>query len=80
MVEVNLEKEQTAIFSTCGRESLIQELRLYANLAGKYLFPIRIGMPCGHNYLFRSESEFPTKTLKCDCGNENHYVVWYFLH
>jgi len=39
------------------------------------IWPMEFIMPCGEKALFRDLSEFPTETLMCPCGDENHVIV-----
>lgn len=43
-------------------------------------FPsLRIGMPCGREYIFERREEVPLKTLKCGCGDPKHIVIKYSM-
>jgi len=40
---------------------------------------LKIGMPCGKEYIFEKREEVPLKTLMCGCGNPKHVVVKYSM-
>ena len=43
-------------------------------------FPVlKIGMPCGNEYIFECREDMPEKTLMCGCGNPKHIVIKYFI-
>lgn len=41
-------------------------------------FPVlKIGMPCGNEYIFECREDMPEKTLVCKCGDPKHIVIEY---
>lgn len=39
------------------------------------IYPLEIPMPCGEKLVINDENQLPLKSIKCPCGDLNHWLV-----
>ena len=82
ILDLRESSEVVAIRSSVWKFSLIGEMETdFINLGIKEdLFPLEIVMPCGCRFQYQSYDDFPSRTVECQCGIDEHKVIEYRFH
>ena len=82
ILDLRESSEVVAIESSVEKFSLIGEIETDCiNLGIKEdLFPMEVVMPCGCRFQYQGYNDFPSRTVECQCGNDEHKVIEYRMH